>query len=57
MKANLRSRNIGLNSYVAMLVVTTFGAFCTLYFLHVLYELPLTRVTSVTAYASIDASL
>ena len=56
MKANLRSRNIAINSYVGMLAITLVGGFATLLIVHVANDVPLSAFTSVTAYA-IDSSL
>lgn len=49
MKANLRSRNIAVNAYLGMLVVTITGALATFFILHVAYDAPLTTVFAVAA--------
>lgn len=56
MKANLRSRNLAINSYLGILVVTVVGAFMTLLIIHIAIDVPFSAFASPQAYA-IDSSL
>jgi hypothetical protein len=51
MKANLRSRNIAINSYVGMLAITVVGAFAVLFILHIANDIPLKTYFTADAYA------
>lgn len=51
MKANIRSRNIVINSYVGMFAVTIVGAFSVFFLLHIMYDTPLTAFASSDLYA------
>jgi hypothetical protein len=56
MKANLRSRNIAINSYVGMLAITLVGGFATILILHVINDVPLSTFASTATY-QINSSL
>lgn len=56
MKANLRSRNIAINSYLGILAVTVVGGFATLLIIHVAIDVPVSAFAMPSAYA-IDSSL
>lgn len=56
MKANLRSRNIAINSYLGMLAVTVVGGFATMFILHLINDVPLSVFVSTATY-QIDSSL
>jgi len=47
MKANIRSRNIVVNSYIGILLITMTGALATFFILHVAYDAPLSAVFAV----------
>jgi hypothetical protein len=51
MKANIRSRNIGVNSYVGMFIVTLVGSFATLFILHIAHNVPFKAFASTEIYA------
>ncbi len=55
LKPNLRSRNIALNSYVGMLVVTIVASLATIYIIHVAIDVPFAVFVSPATYA-IDSS-
>lgn len=50
MKANMRSRNLALNSYIGILAVTIVGSFATLYIVHVAIDVPFSAFASPAAY-------
>lgn len=50
MKANIRSRNIGINSYIGMFIVTLVGSLSTFFLLHVIYDAPFKAFASREAY-------
>jgi hypothetical protein len=50
MKANLRSRNIGINSYIGIFIVTLVGTICSMFLLHIIYEAPLKVFASPDLY-------
>ncbi len=52
MKANMRSRNIAVNSYVGILAITIVGSIATLYLVRVTLDLPLSVFVSSAAYDS-----
>lgn len=54
MKSNIRTRNIAVNSYIAILLITIAGAFACFLILHVAYD---TSLQSVFAAATEPASL
>lgn len=56
MKANLRSRNIAINSYVGILAVTVVAGFAALFVVHIAIDVPFTAFASPSAY-TIDSSL
>ena len=56
MKANIRSRNIAVNSYVGIFIVTLVAGLSTFFILHVLYDMPFKAFASRDLY-SIDSSL
>ena len=51
MKANIRSRNIGVNAYVGIFIVTLVGGFATLFILHVAHDVPFKAFASTDIYA------
>lgn len=51
MKANIRSRNIGINSYIGIFIVTLVGSLSTFFLLHVIYDAPFKAFASPQAYA------
>lgn len=55
LKPNLRSRNVALNSYVGMLVVTMVASIATVYIIHVAIDVPFTAFLTPATYA-IDSS-
>jgi hypothetical protein len=56
MKANMRSRNLAVNSYLGALAVTVVGSLATLYIVHVAIDVPFSSFATPQAYA-IDSSL
>jgi hypothetical protein len=50
MKANLRQRNVALNSYMSILAITVVAGFATLYIVHVAIDVPFTAFASPSAY-------
>ena len=50
MKANMRTRNLAVNSYVGILAITIVGSLATLYIVHVAYEAPLSAFASPATY-------
>jgi hypothetical protein len=50
MKANIRSRNIGVNSYIGMFIVTLVGTLSTMFLLHVIYDAPFKAFASPDLY-------
>ena len=50
MKENIRSRNIGINSYVAIFIVTLVGSFATLFIVHVATDMPFKAFASADVY-------
>lgn len=50
MKANLRSRNISINAYVGMLIVTIVASFATLCIVRVANEVPFRAFASADLY-------
>ena len=50
MKANIRSRNIGVNSYIGMFIVTLVGTLSTMFLLHVIYDAPFKVFASPDLY-------
>ena len=56
LKANIRSRNIAVNSYVGMLFITVVGAMAVFYILHVAFDVPFKTFLASSTYA-IDPSL
>lgn len=56
MKANMRTRNLALNSYLGILAVTVVGSIATIYIVHVAIDAPLSAFASPAAY-DINVSL
>jgi hypothetical protein len=50
MKANMRSRNIGVNSYVGILAITAVAGFATLFIVHIALDVPMSTFVSTNAY-------
>ena len=50
MKANIRSRNLALNSYIGILAVTIIGGFATLFLIHVIQDVPFKTFAQTNAY-------
>ena len=50
MKANIRSRNLALNSYIGILAITIIGGFATLFLIHVIQEVPFKTFAQATTY-------
>lgn len=50
MKANMRTRNIGINSYVGVFIVTLVGTISSMFLLHVIYDAPLKVFASPDLY-------
>ena len=56
LKENLRSRNLGLDSYMSILAITIVGSLATFYILHVALDVPFKTFLASSTYA-IDPSL
>ncbi len=50
MKDNMRTRNIAVNSYIAMFIITLVGGFSALFLLHVIHDVPLQTFASAQTY-------
>ena len=50
MKANIRSRNIGINSYIGIFIVTLVGSFATIFILHVVNDVPFKAFAQTDLY-------
>jgi hypothetical protein len=50
MKPNIRSRNIEVNTYVGMLIVTIVSSLAALFILHIAIEVPFATFASASAY-------
>ncbi|MDB5195384.1 MAG: hypothetical protein JWO84_568 [Parcubacteria group bacterium] len=56
MRETLQFRNLTINSYMSILIVTLVGGAATLYIVHVANNVPLSLFTTAEAY-TIDSSL
>jgi hypothetical protein len=56
MRETLQFRNLALNSYISIFVITLVGSFAALYIVHIANDVPFSRFATPSAYA-IDSSL
>ena len=50
MRENMRSRNIGVNSYIGVFIVTLVGTLSSMYLLHIIYDAPFKAFASPDLY-------